>query len=181
MQLRLWCSTRGQVNQVSWHHLLKHLRTSTSNYCQLDWFNWSYALSYLTAPCHTMSISPLPVYCLPTSVYQYSPVCKTYFKIRTCAGTLYPSAPLFVFASGQVLTKSVLNSFIKTMVSQLGWDTRRFSSHSLCAGVASMAAAAGFSDWEIQSLGGWKSQAYTTYIKNIQPHQISFAQRLSNP
>ncbi len=29
---RLWWSTRGQVNQVSWHHLLKHLRTSTSNY-----------------------------------------------------------------------------------------------------------------------------------------------------
>ncbi len=27
-------------------------------------------------------------------------VMKTYFKIRTCAGTLYPSAPLFVFASG---------------------------------------------------------------------------------
>ncbi len=101
---------------------------------------------------------------------------KTYFKIRTCAGTLYPSAPLFVFASGQVLTKSVLNSFIKNMVSQLGWDPTRFSSHSLHAGVASMAAAAGFSDWEIQSLGGWKSQAYTTYIRNIQPHQISFAQ-----
>ncbi len=34
---------------------------------------------------------------------------KTYFKIRTCAGTLYASAPLlFVFASGQILTKSVL-------------------------------------------------------------------------
>ncbi len=61
---------------------------------------------------------------------------KTYFKIRTCAGTLYPSAPLFIFASGQVLTKSVLNSFIKTMVSQLGWDPTRFSSHSLRAGTS---------------------------------------------
>ncbi len=98
---------------------------------------------------------------------------KTYFKIRTCAGTLYPSAPLIVFASGQVLTKSVLNSFTKSMVSQLGWDPTRFSSHSLHAGVASTAVAAGISDWEIQSL--------LPYIKNIQPHPISFAQRLSNP
>ncbi len=38
---------------------------------------------------------------------------KTYFKIRTCAGTLYPYAPLFFYASSLVLTKSVLNSFIK--------------------------------------------------------------------
>ncbi len=38
------------------------------------------------------------------------------------------------------------------MVSQLGWDLSRFSSHSLYVGVASTAATDEFSDWEIQSL-----------------------------
>ena len=54
---------------------------------------------------------------------------------------------------------------MRDTLSQLGADVTKFSGHSFHIGAASMAATAGFSDSFIQKLGGWKSNAFTTYIR----------------
>jgi len=48
---------------------------------------------------------------------------------------------------GQFITK------VKAGLMSAGFDATKFSGHSLCRGAASSAAAAGFSNYEIQQLG----------------------------
>ena len=47
----------------------------------------------------------------------------------------------------------------------MGLDPTRYRTHSLRIGGASMLAAAGRPDYEIQKLGRWKSLAFLEYIK----------------
>ncbi len=144
-------------------------------------FGKIHSLSYMY---HTITRSKTHVHAYQVPIgcarHEVCAVCamKTYFKIRTCASTLYPSAPLFVFASGQVLTKSVLNSFIKSMVLQLGWDPTRFS--SVLASLLRQRQL-DFPTGKFSSCVDGKVKPIQQYIRNIQPHQISFAQRLSSP
>ena len=52
------------------------------------------------------------------------------------------------------------------MVSRLGLEMSRYSSHSLRIGGASVLAAAGLPDYMIQLIGRWKSLAFLTYIRS---------------
>ena len=45
-----------------------------------------------------------------------------------------------------------------------GIDPKRYSGHSFCIGVATMAAQCGLQDWLIKTLGQWESMAYTLYM-----------------
>ena len=113
-----------------------------------------------------------------------SPVCAvcclwSYLSARQASSPFTQGDPLFLFLSGSQLSKLALNKFIKQAVSSLGLDPRRFSSHSLRAGVATTAAALSFQDHEVRLLGGWASDAYHSYIRQSQSAQIGFARRLA--
>ncbi len=70
---------------------------------------------------------------------------------------------LFVLPNGSPLLKSVLNPKIKCLVPSIDLDASRYSTHSMCTGVATTAAIAGFNEIQVKCIGGWSSQAYTLY------------------
>jgi integrase len=73
--------------------------------------------------------------------------------------------PLFVFQDGTPLSRDKLVSQLRDALSLLGIDAMNFSGHSFRIGAATTAAKAGFDDSLIQTLGRWKSNAFTTYIR----------------
>ncbi|KAF5384415.1 hypothetical protein D9615_003302 [Tricholomella constricta] len=74
-------------------------------------------------------------------------------------------APLFEQPDGKALT---YDFFVKSMRDALelgGHKPSIYAGHSFRRGAASEAAAAGYSDYEIQLLGRWRSDAYRLYIE----------------
>ena len=60
---------------------------------------------------------------------------------------------------------AALSKVIKLVAKELGLDPARYRTHSLRIGGASMMAAAGRPDYEIQKQGRWKSLAFLEYIR----------------
>ena len=102
---------------------------------------------------------------------------KEYLNVRYEQGPVTLGDPLFLY-KGRPLAKSQVDAMVKHLVQQLGLPQEEYSSHSLRAGVASSAAEAGFKDWEVQELGGWRSRVYSTYIRDVRLHRALFAKRL---
>lgn len=75
------------------------------------------------------------------------------------------SSPLFREGSGCALTRKSFISVLKTRITQIGLDPSKYSGHSFRRGAASSAATAGYSDYEIQLLGRWRSDAYKLYLE----------------
>ena len=73
--------------------------------------------------------------------------------------------PLFIFRDGSPLSRVQLISHLRDALSQIGVDVTNFSGHSFHIGAATTAAKAGFNDSLIQSLGRWRSAAFTAYIR----------------
>lgn len=73
--------------------------------------------------------------------------------------------PLFIFADGSPLSRPRLIRELKRALQAAGVDTTGYSGHSFRIGAATTAAKAGVSDSMIQTLGRWKSSAFTTYIR----------------
>ena len=76
-----------------------------------------------------------------------------------------PTAPFFQLY-GQPLSRTIMVGHIKGLLTRLGLHPSLYSGHSLCIGGATTAAVAGLRDWEIKSLGCWKSNTYRTYIRD---------------
>ena len=104
----------------------------------------------------------------------------TYLQHRVTSGQVSAGSPLFVTASGKQVCSKQVNTYIKQIVSALGFQATKYSAHSLRAGAASTAARAGFRDWEIKLLGGWKSSTYTQYIRDNNKHAANFSRRMAN-
>ncbi len=77
--------------------------------------------------------------------------------------------PLFQLEDGSHLSRSDINSWLRCLLRDTGVDPSRYSSHSFRIGSATAAAAAGFSDTQIQRLGRWRSDAFRRYIRPTQP------------
>lgn len=90
----------------------------------------------------------------------------------------YPG-PLFVFSNGTPLSRVDLVKHMRAALSQAGVDTSHFSGHSFRIGAASTAARAGYNDSFIQTLGRWKSSAFTAYVRTPAEDLISVAARLA--
>ena len=73
--------------------------------------------------------------------------------------------PLFLFKDGSTLSKQRLVQALHQALSLAGIDDSRYSGHSFRIGAATTAARAGVSDSLIQTLGRWKSSAFTLYIR----------------
>ena len=75
------------------------------------------------------------------------------------------TSPLYVFQSGNYLTKAKVTSIHRTIFRPLGMPTELYSSHSFRIGAATTAAEAGLPPWLIQTLGRWSSNCFTLYIR----------------
>jgi integrase len=73
--------------------------------------------------------------------------------------------PLFLFKDGSTLSRPRLVQSLHRALRSAGIDDSRFNGHSFRIGAATTAASAGLSDSLIQTLGRWKSSAYTLYIR----------------
>ena len=71
--------------------------------------------------------------------------------------------PLFLFRDGRPLTRALLTSWLRDILSSAGIQGN-FSSHSFRIGAATVAARNGIPDHQIQALGRWTSSAYLSYI-----------------
>jgi hypothetical protein len=76
------------------------------------------------------------------------------------------SAPLFEGLDGKPLHYKAFVAGIHSSLEAAGINPKRFAGHSFRRGTASEAAATGFSNYEIQLLGRWRSDAYKLYIEN---------------
>lgn len=72
--------------------------------------------------------------------------------------------PLFLFQSGQPLSRSVLTDWLRQIMASARIPGN-FSSHSFRIGAATVAARNGVPDHLIQSMGRWSSNAYQLYIR----------------
>ena len=105
-----------------------------------------------------------------------SPTCPV-----TCLKRLYltdpqpPESPLFVGHDGAPLLCVDLLRRLREDLTQLGFQPSQFAGHSFWRGGASSAAAAGFSDFELQQLGRWRSDAYKLYIEPNKDRLLSLS------
>ncbi len=89
------------------------------------------------------------------------------------------AGPLFLFEDGTPLSRPRLVACLREALAQAGIDTTHYSGHSFRIGAASTAARAGLSDSFIQTLGRWKSNAFTTYIRTPREDLVAVAAQLA--
>ncbi|KNZ80827.1 hypothetical protein J132_04256 [Termitomyces sp. J132] len=92
------------------------------------------------------------------------------------------NAPLFKQPDGKPLSYSYFVKGICEVLTLTGLNPDVFAGHSFCRGAASEAAAAGYSDYGIQLLGRWRSDAYRLYVENDTNRilQLSFLLHLAH-
>ena len=86
---------------------------------------------------------------------------KKYLSTRS----FHSTSPLYVFQSGNYLTRVKVISILRTIFRHLGMPTEPYSSHSFRIGATTTAAEAGLPPWLIQTLGRWSSNCFTLYIR----------------
>ena len=89
-----------------------------------------------------------------------------------------PPGPLFVFQSGQLLTRSSVTNLLRDAARCAGLPYQCLKGHSFRISAASAAAAAGLPDWLIKVLGRWSSECYQLYIRTPQSIVFSAAPRM---
>lgn len=93
-------------------------------------------------------------------------------EMFNCASTLRPGRDTAFFAwrgdasePAWSLGEHAINKLVKDGAALYGFDTSKFSSHSLRIGGASALAAAGAPSWVIQLTGRWMPLAFLQYIR----------------
>ena len=88
-----------------------------------------------------------------TNMYVQYVILWDYLVLRSAHVQLAPDSALFVFDDGSTLTKNLVNSGIKYLVSKLGLNAKDYSSHSLRTESASQGSTS-LSGKQLQMLGG---------------------------
>jgi hypothetical protein len=89
-----------------------------------------------------------------------------------------PDAPMFCNQDGSPLQHSTFVASLRMLLTAAGFDSSQYAGHSFRRGAASSAAAAGFTEFEIQQLGRWRSDAYKLYIDASRPRLLNLSARL---
>ncbi|KAJ3750347.1 hypothetical protein DFH05DRAFT_1387305, partial [Lentinula detonsa] len=89
-----------------------------------------------------------------------------------------PSHPLFRNAAGTSLDCSSFIKRIRQALQSAGFNQSAFSGHSFHHGAATSAFAAGFTEYEIQLLGRWRSNAYKLYIEIDEARRLHISSQL---
>lgn len=82
-----------------------------------------------------------------------------------------PTAPLFSDTAGNPLTRKLFIDSIRAALTSAHFDASAYSGHSFRRGGATAAAAAGFSEQDIQLIGRWRSDAFKLYI-DVGPQRL---------
>ena len=86
--------------------------------------------------------------------------------------------PLFLFQDGSTLSRQRLVLELRKALACTSFDASGFNGHSFRIGAATTAAENGFEDSFIQTLGRWRSSAFTTYINTPVSTLLSASSRL---
>lgn len=89
-----------------------------------------------------------------------------------------PTAPLFSDSLGVALSRKSFVTTLKLRLAQIGLDQSLYSGHSFRRGAATSAASVGYSDFEIQLLGRWRSDCYKLYIDTPPDRTLHLSSRL---
>ena len=100
------------------------------------------------------------------------PICPVRAMTAYLATRSPQPGPLFIFPSGEPLTRTLLVRHLHQALQQAGFNASSYNGHSFRIGAATTAAKCGVEDSLIRTLGRWKSSAYLTYIK-IPGHQLA--------
>ena len=93
-----------------------------------------------------------------------SPLCAIHSLLAYLSLRGDAPGPLFLFRDGRPLSRALLTSWLRGILSTAGIQGN-FSSHSFRIGAATVAARNGIPDHQIQALGRWTSSAYLLYIR----------------
>jgi len=96
----------------------------------------------------------------------YFPLCVIQSLLAYLSVMGDPSGPLFLFRDGWPLSRAILSSWLRHILSSAGIDGN-FSSHSFRIGAATVTARNRIADHQIQTLGRWTSNAYLTYVRTL--------------
>ena len=75
------------------------------------------------------------------------------------------NAPLFLDSLQRPFSREVFLSYLRDILTRLGYRASEYSGHSFRIGAGTSAAAAGVEDHLIKVLGRWNSSCYTRYIR----------------
>jgi hypothetical protein len=78
---------------------------------------------------------------------------------------LSSSSPLFSLFSGLPFSRTYLIEKVRELLPAIGEDPIKYAGHSFRIGGATAAATLGYTEYEIQLLGRWRSLAYQRYLK----------------
>ena len=90
------------------------------------------------------------------------------------------NGPLFILENGHGLTRQHFSSILDTLLSQLGFDSTQYNTHSFRIGAATTAAQANIPHASIQMLGRWKSNAYQLYVKTPPQELARFSKYMTS-
>ncbi len=76
---------------------------------------------------------------------------------------------MIIFHNGRYLTRARFVEELQSALREAGVDARLYAGHSFRIGAATTAAQCGLQDSLIQTLGRWRSSAYTIYIHTPKP------------
>lgn len=86
------------------------------------------------------------------------------------------NAPLFMDSMHRPFSREVFLSYLRDILTRLGYRSSEYSGHSFRIGAATSAAAAGIEDHLVKTLGRWNSSCYTRYIR-VSRYTLQEAQR----
>ena len=78
--------------------------------------------------------------------------------------SLLSNAPLFVDDRGHPFSRDLFISYLRQVISHLGFSPTDYCGHSFRIGASTTAAAVGKEDHMTKTLGRWKSSCYMRYI-----------------
>ena len=97
---------------------------------------------------------------------KYIPTCKE-------------NQPLFVLKNDKVVTYYMFQKKMRTLLSELDYDSENFSSHCFRRGFATFAFRSKVAADEIQILGDWHSDVYKKYISLSIEDKLNIIQSVS--
>jgi hypothetical protein len=112
-----------------------------------------YKHSKQPATCFLPANSADPLLCPVSAIQLYLSI------LKPCSG------PFFQMPNRQPVSYTFFNYNLKNAINFLGFDSKRYKSHSFRIGAATNAAMQGFSDDSIKKMGRWKSNAMQKYIR----------------
>lgn len=87
--------------------------------------------------------------------------------------------PMFMFKNGLFLTRTRFVTALRSALRESGIEAGKYAGHSFRIGAATTAAQCGLQDSLIQTLGRWRSSAYTLYIQTPPSTLIAVSRTLS--